>query len=192
MSHTDAKRRGLTLCRHRRDHDGPQVIMHFSWGHHKARTRFPDLTPDGGIEVDEPNVTTCHQLSSLSSSFPNSPINNSAPLFSEIFLAASAQPARTGPAGRRNTRASPSMVISASSRNPTWIKSGFGITTPCEFPICRMATRFVLMVITMLFLRRGPVKCSGAYSACSPARKALEKSRLRRSPGPTSWRRKRT
>src|SRR6478672_1898056 len=115
MRNTDAKRRWVALGGHRRNDDGTQMIVHFAGGHQDARTHFPDLAPDGRIEVNKPNLPAPYQACSESASLPNSPITSASSPASAIFLAASAQPLRTRLAGLRNTRAAPSIVISAPS-----------------------------------------------------------------------------
>jgi hypothetical protein len=112
MRYTDPKRSGATPSCHWRDNHGAQMIVHFGRGHHHART-LPDFAADRGIEIHKPDFPPHHQISSVSAAFPNSPITSASSPASAIFLAASAQPARAGLAGLRNTRAFPSMVISA-------------------------------------------------------------------------------
>src|SRR5580700_6846051 len=157
MRNTDTKRRRATLGGHRRDDHGMQMIVHFGRGHHDTRTRLPDFAPYGGIEIHEPNLPTHHQVSSASAALPNSPITSASSPASAIFLAASAQPVRTGLAGLRNTSAPPSMVISApaSALSPSCVRTGLGMTTPCELPICRMLTCMAFMLITILWLECG-------------------------------------
>src|ERR1019366_8509527 len=104
---------GATPGGHWRDDRRAQISVHFGRGDYDARTRLPDFATDGGIKIHKPDFPTHHQTSSLSAALPNSPITSASSPASAIFLAASAQPARVGPAGRRNTRAPPSMVISA-------------------------------------------------------------------------------
>jgi hypothetical protein len=134
--------RRATFGGHRRDHHGTQMIVHFGRGRHNTRTRLPDLAPHGGIEIHKPNLPTHHQVSSASAALPNSPITSARSPAWAIVLAASAQPVRTGLAGLLNTSAPPSMVISApaSELSSSCIRTGLGMTTPCELPICRMLT----------------------------------------------------
>jgi len=129
------------------------MIVHFGRRHHHTRARLPDFTPDGRIEIHEPNLSTRHQTNSASSALPNSPITSSSSPASAILLAASAQPVRAALAGRRNTSAPSSIVISAAAfaSRPNCASTGFGMTTPWELPICRMLTCIARMVITMLF-----------------------------------------
>src|ERR1019366_6957630 len=118
------------------------VIVHFGGGNHHPGAGLSDFAADWGIEVDEPDFAANHQARSASAALPNSPMTSASSPPSAIFLAASAQPLRTDRAGRRKTRASPSIVIStpASASRPSCARSGLGITTPCELPMGRMLT----------------------------------------------------
>jgi len=71
-----------------------------------------------------------------------------------------------GPGSRTcaKTSAPSSIVISARpfASRPSRASTGLGMTTPREFPICRMVTCTGRIVITLLFLGSGPVKLSQA------------------------------
>ena len=129
------------------------MIVDFGRGHDDARACPPDFAPERGIKICEPNLATRHQTNSESSALPNSPITSSSSPACAIILAASAQPLRTGLAGLRSTRAPSSIVIStpAVASRPSWASTGFGITTPWEFPIRQMFT-FRARMIPGIFL----------------------------------------
>jgi hypothetical protein len=44
--------------RHRRDDDGPQMLVEFVGGHHEARTRFLDLAAGRGTETNQKDIAT--------------------------------------------------------------------------------------------------------------------------------------
>src|SRR5437763_10352681 len=152
MSDADPKRSLAARRSHGCDDYSAQVVVHFSWGHHHTRARLPDFTPHSRVKIDQPNLSTRHQINSASSVLPNSPITSSSSPASAILLAASAQPVRAGLAGLRNTSAPSSIVISAPTllSSPSCASTGLGITTPWELPICRRLTCTARIVITML------------------------------------------
>src|ERR1017187_6011426 len=160
MNDADPKRCLATRRSHGCDKYCAQMIVHFGRGHYHTRARLPDFTPDSGLEIHEPNLSTRHQTNSESSALPNSPITSSSSPATAILLAASAQPVRAGLAGLRNTSAPSSIVISAPAlrSRPSCASTGLGMTTPWELPICRMLTCTVRIVITMLFRRAWRVK----------------------------------
>src|ERR1017187_1602782 len=160
MIDADPKRRLATRRGHGGDEYCAQMIVQFGRGHHDARARLPDFAPDGGIKIHQPNLSTRHQTNSESAAFPNSPITSSSSPASAILLAASAQPVRAGLAGLRSTSAPSSIVIStpAFASRPSCASTGLGMTTPWEFPICRMLTCTARIVITMSFHAAWSVK----------------------------------
>ena len=143
--------RGFALGGHRRNDDCSQMIVHFWRRDDGTGTPFPNLTSDCWVEIDHPNVATRYHLRSASASLENSPSTSASSPAMASFFDASAHPDRTGLFGFRRTKASPSMVISASPSKPIWASSGFGITMPWELPICRMVVfmSFSVAVITV-------------------------------------------
>jgi hypothetical protein len=97
-----------------------QMVVHFGGRNDDARTRLSDLSSDGWIKIDEPNLTPFHHFRELSASLANSGHTSASSPLCASCLAASAHPARTDFLGLRKTIASRSMVISTSfSVNPT-------------------------------------------------------------------------
>lgn len=145
------QKRGRLLLLHGRDNHGAQVRIHIVRRHDHTGPRLLDFAADGGVELSEPDLPGLHHHArSASPAFATSGHTSASSPCSASRRASSAQPSRGLRCSGRSFDHTVAHLQVSQPSSPTWARIGFGINTPCELPILRIATSMLRLPTTRL------------------------------------------